>query len=362
MKKTTAGAILALSAAALVLGPMPSFGTGGLSLKVDSAYAKNNKSNANSGNHGNSGNAGGNSGNHGNAGGNSGNNGNSGKNGNAGNANGKSSVSTQSASIATSPSTANGKSGKQKNLHALLGGLNSLKRNPDALLNSNDPRMKALVQYATDLANTQFDLEQALAAANAAVTDAQTALTTAQGTYDTALADFNTAVGAAGLTSYDTTSPYDYTNQDNTTYDALTQHLADLQASPVTDPTDPNYDAYTAEVQSLQTLLGGAEATALNTATTDLATADTNLTTAQGVQATAQTNYDSAASTDFQIDGTATSLASLDAAILAGANPNFSWKYGDITPEMQQWIEDTLGVGSSTGVVDTIYSGLTPTP
>jgi len=348
---------------------------------IQPAFARGggNSGGGNSGDsHGNSGGSHGNSGgSHGNSGGNSGSGGggsgnsnakSGGSNSHAGTAPGqnKSSGNTATsnanapvkANAVTTPSTLNGNSGKEKKLHALLGGLNSAGRSVTALLNSNDPRMVALVQYATDLANTQYSLEQAVTVANAALADAVAAQTMAQSTYDAALTAFNTAVTDSVLTSYD--GKYAYTDPASTTYDALAAHLTDL-GTVDTSSMDATTFAYSDEVTALTTLVKGPEASTLQTATTDLAAANGDVTNATDNLTAAQSNYNTAASTNFQVDGTSTSLDSLNAAILAAANPNFEWKYGTPTDEMVQWVGDALGVGPSTGVVDTIYNDLATT-
>jgi len=316
------------------------------------------------GSHGNSGGSGGNSGNHGNSNSSSGGSnshastapGQNKSGGNSASGNGNSGDGAVDTAGITTPSTTNGKSGKEKNVRAQAGGLNSLLRDPTALLKSKDKRLLALVQYASDLATTQYDLEQAVAKAQATLTQALADQTTAETDYYNTLSDALTAMNAT-LTSYD--SSYDYSNPTNTTLDALNQHLQDLTDNPITDTSDPNYDAYMAEVGLLTSLTGDTTlqdaATAWDTANTDVSTAQTDLNSAQ-------TTYSTAASTDFQIDGTSTSLDSLDAAILAGANPNFATKYGTPTDELVQWVENALGVGSSTGVVDTIYGDLSSSP
>ncbi len=167
---------------------------------------------------------------------------------NSGNAN------TVKVNAVATPSTLNGNSGNEKNLHALLGGLNSAGRNINGLLKSNDPRMAPLVQYATAVANTQYSLQQAVADANAALTDALTAQTTAQSTYDTALSAFDTVVAgdqALVLVRHDLRL---HPTLANTTYDALAAHLHRLTTN--VDPTpsvDPALTAYNTEVAALTT-------------------------------------------------------------------------------------------------------------
>jgi hypothetical protein len=188
------------------------------------------------------------------------------------------------------------KADKTKNLNSQLGRLNSLKRNVNGLMNSSDPHMAGIRDYVR---------------ANAALDEAEAALAIAQGNYDTALGDYNTLVGGTTFGGYD---GYVYPD---TSLATLEGRLETLEGAPITDPADPLYAAYTAEVTSLQAVLESEQALALGTATTELADAEDDVT-----EATAGT-------TD----------ADLQAALADAAN-----KDGDITPEMLAWAKAQLGI------------------
>ena len=126
---------------------------------------------------GNNGNAGGNGGNAGNAGNSS--HGNSGLNGKAlGTGRNSSDTDTQDNDL-TNNGQADSKTviqdgAREKNLHAVLGRINSIGRNVNGLMNSKDPHLAAIRTYvlnSVELANAQTAADAARAAYDAALAD-----------------------------------------------------------------------------------------------------------------------------------------------------------------------------------------------
>jgi hypothetical protein len=206
---------------------------------------------------------------------------------------------------------------KPKNFNAKLAGLNSLKRNYHAYLNSQSPRMAAIRDFV--MASAEFDLaREDVAEATAALAEAQ--------------ADFAAAVNAAGLTPYDgAVGVYD-----DPTVDSLEARLADLTAADET-VDDPALDA---EIAAVEGLLGSAEATAV-------ADAETSLDEAELAAETAAVGTDDEA---------------LRAALLDAANDNRVAEYGDdyVDQEMMDWAKDLLGVGDAYGKIDEVRETLEP--
>lgn len=188
------------------------------------------------------------------------------------------------------------KADKTKNLNSQLGRLNSLKRNVNGLMNSSDPHMAGVRDYVK---------------ANAALDAAEAALTVAQGNYDLALSDYETLVGGMTFGGYD---GFIYPDS---TLATLAARLTTLEGAPITDPADPLYAAYTAEVASLQAVVDSEQATTLGTATTALGGAQDDVTAAT----------------------VGTTDADLQAALVAAAN-----KDGEITPEILAWAKTQLGI------------------
>lgn len=286
--------LVTLSSFAFIVAPIGLVGTG-------AALAKG----GNSGSHGNSGSNTSSSGSHGNSdsGGNSGSHGNSGSNGNSGiraRTHAKNSNATNSGAHTSLVSTQSAVGNtKEKNLNAMLAGLNSLHRNPNALLHSRDPRMVGIVNYAKAVVTYETSLTSAITDAQASLMDAQAAI------------------------------------------DTLNAQLATLQAAPVDETTDPDgYADWQAQIEAINTQITAAQDT---------------LQTAQDDVTVAETAYANAQAADFQ-DSPVTDETALTAAIIAAANRNRVTQYGAgyPTPQMITWVENAIGVGSSTGIIDTL--------
>ena len=207
---------------------------------------------------------------------------------------------------------------KEKNLNAKLAGLNSLKRNFHAYLNSADPRMAAIRDYA--LASVEYEnllASEEYAALETALNDAQLAFGTAvQGleSYDALYADIATAEDLTGRRDELDTAILDLEGQ--LTGDATAD--ADIQAQ---------IDALTLERDAVQAVLD-TEGSALQTAQSDLYTLVGDL--------------------DEQ-----TSDDALIAALLAAANDNRVAEYGEdayIDEDILAWAKELLGVDGETEV------------
>lgn len=206
---------------------------------------------------------------------------------------------------------------KPKNFHAKLAGLNSLKRNYHAYINSQSPRMAAISAFVVASANLDLANEDTAKAA-AALAEAQ--------------ASFAAAVEMAALTPYeDAVGVYD-----NATVESLTARLADLNAATVA-PED--LAAWEAEVSAIEGLLDSAEANAV-------AEAEASLDEAELAAAAAEVGTDDEA---------------LKAALLDAANENRVSEYGDdyVDDEMMGWAKDMLGVGDAYGKIDEVRDSLT---
>ncbi|MEP9398226.1 hypothetical protein [Mesorhizobium sp. KR2-14] len=196
---------------------------------------------------------------------------------------------------------------KEKNLHAKLGGLNSLKRNVNAFINANDPKFAAIRSYV--MASANYDLTQAeLAKATAALAAAD--------------AKFAESVGA--IEPYD-----DFSYTADLTAADLEARLGDLNAI---DPStlDANVAAaIAAEIDALRSALD--MAAAVGEAKAQVA----DLEVRQAEQMEAITDE------------------ALTAALQAGANPNRV-----VDQEMVDWAKDVLGVGATYGKIDQVREAL----
>jgi hypothetical protein len=192
---------------------------------------------------------------------------------------------------------------KEKNLKARLAGLNSLKRNYHAYLNSQAPRMASIRAFV--LASAKLDL-------------ANERLTTAQ-------AEFAARVSAAEIEPYDgAVGVYD----DPTLAD-LQDRLDQLEHASVA-PED--LDAWQAEKSSLESLLDSAEAEAVGRAEDEAERA--------------------ALGTDDQ---------ALRQALLDAANKNRVAQYGEenyVNDDVMNWAKDVLGVGDHFGKIDEVREDL----
>jgi hypothetical protein len=191
--------------------------------------------------------------------------------------------------------------GREKNLHARLGGLNSLNRNYQAYLNARDPKFAAVQAYV-------------LAAANSELTAA--ALAEAAAALELAREEFDALVSAI--------EPHD-----DFSY-ATDLTAADLEAR----LTELDSDAATAlegEIEALAAALESPEFGALTE--TQQAVADLEATLAE----------QEAATTD----------EALQEALQLGANPN-----REVDEEMVDWAKDVLGVGDTYGKIDQVREAL----
>ena len=191
---------------------------------------------------------------------------------------------------------------KPKIFNAKLAGLNSLKRNYHAYLNSQSPRMAAISAFVVNSA--EFDL------AREDVVRADMALAEAE-------ADFADAVDVAAPVPYDGAIGV----YDNPTVDSLTQRLSDLNNAVV---AEEDLAAWSAEKATVESLLDSAEAEAVAEAETSLDKAELSAEAAS-------------VGTDDQ---------ALEAALLDAANKNRVAQYGEdyVDDEMMDWAKDLLGV------------------
>jgi hypothetical protein len=187
--------------------------------------------------------------------------------------------------------------GKERNIHAQLAGLNSLKRNINGLMNSADPRMAGIREFVI-----------ASAEAEAALAD----LKAAEEALDDATSAYVALVDGLGLTVYDPV--------------ALQERLDAVEADLLLDPDN---QALLDEQLALTTALQSAELAALYDATA-------TFNAAQQAAATA---------------GAAADEDSLRAALLMAANENrVSDSY--LTDDIMTWAYGILGVGDQNGLID----------
>ncbi len=202
----------------------------------------------------------------------------------------------------------------RRNLHARLGGLNSLKRNINGMMNSADPRMEGIREYIRASAEGET-LAGDLEAAQTAVSDAESAL-------DTYLAETLSENGG---------DPAAY---EDLSAEALEARLDELTADPLAEG-DEGYEEWLAETNALTDTLNTIEADETYANLTDsLATAEDDL-------AATQESVDSV--------GDTTSEESLIAALQEAANPNSDGEFDD---DLLEWAREQLGVGEHDGLID----------
>jgi hypothetical protein len=203
---------------------------------------------------------------------------------------------------------------KEKNLNAKLAGLNSLKRNFNAYLNSNDPRMIEM---------------RAFIEASIAYEDAVKSAADAQKLLDEAKLAFATLAGQ--IVSYD--GAFDYTAA---TVGDMSTRLEALNAIDVTTLAAEQVVALDAEKLALQSALDSDEAKNLAAAETTAAEAETAV---------------------ADLAGTADDAA-LTEALMAAANKNRVAEYGDayVDAALLDWAKNLLGVGDAYGKIDEIRS------
>lgn len=203
---------------------------------------------------------------------------------------------------------------KEKNLNAKLAGLNSLKRNFNAYINSNDPpiiEMRAFIE------------------ASIAYEDAVKEAADAQKLLDDAKLAFATLAGQ--IVSND--GAFDYTAG---TVGTMATRLEALNLVDVTLLTAEQVVALDAEKLALQSALESEEAKTLAAAETTAAEAETAV---------------------AEMAGTADDAA-LTEALLAAANKNRVAEYGDayVDAALLDWAKNLLGVGDAYGKIDEIRS------
>jgi hypothetical protein len=253
----------------------------------DVAFAKS----PNSSQHGNNGNG----------------NGRSGERGNSSNAHANRG---QTASVETQ-AVAPGQT-KERNIHALLGGLNSLQRNVNGLMNSSDPRMDQFRSFVE--ANANFEL------AVAALEEATQALEAAGAGYQTYVGDLLVA---------NLLDPSAYADLSVETLQARYDEIALLEPL----EGDPLYD----EMLALDAVLGAVGASQ------QLA----DLQSAQSI-------FDAAAIEAAAAEA-GTGEADLVAALLDGANPNRVYTEEEMA-RMVAWANEVLGVGDFNGTIDDLLA------
>lgn len=213
----------------------------------------------------------------------------------------------------------------KRNLNAELGGLNSLKRNINGLMNSSDPRMdgiRAFIIASAESEQIQLQLADVLSSAGAA---------------ETALIEyFTTAFADLGG---------DISTLEDLSLEGVQARLDVLNAT-VPLEGDPEFEAWTAEVETLTLALE-----ALQNDTT-LATLQDELAAASGKAVETQALADElAAATDEQ---------SLIEALLLASNPNRVAAAGDayISPEIIAWANEILGVDELNGLIDAYLASI----
>ena len=194
--------------------------------------------------------------------------------------------------------------GSKRTLNAELGRLNSLKRNINGLMNSNDPKMAGIRAYV--IANgTLVDAQATLAVAGADLTSAQNA--------------YIALVTSLGVGSYPNLTPA-----------GLQSELDSVNAALAVSTDDPALLAQQAALTDAITAINASpELAALITASEDIVAAE------DGV---------------FEAE-LAVSEDALREALLVAANPNRrSEDY--LTPEIMAWASNELGVGDANGLID----------
>lgn len=263
----------------------------------------------------------------GNGGGNGGGGGSDGSPGGSGESHGKSAESHGNsaksdggADSGVAVATASRKTGQgaqsEQNLHAQLAGLNSLKRNVNGLMNSADPRMEGIREFVL---------------AGAALEGALDDLEKAKAAYEDAKDAYFDLLGTFSLSPYDD-DPDAYSD---VSVPALEERLADLRDLDLADD-DPDYDAWLAEIESLENAIPALEASEELAALTD-----------------ADEALDDAAEAAKTAEG-ATDDEALKEALLLAANDNRVAQYGDdyVTDDILDWAKSVLGVGDANGAID----------
>jgi hypothetical protein len=192
---------------------------------------------------------------------------------------------------------------KEEKLNARLAGLNSLKRNYHAYLNSQDPRMASIRAFV--LASANLDI------ANEKLTAAEAA--------------FAARVTAAELEPYDDAVGV----YDDPTLAELQDRLDQLENATVA-PED--LDAWQAEKAALESLLDSAEADAL-----------------------------AQAEDRAELASVGTDDEALRQALLDAANRNRIAQYGEenyVNDDVMDWAKDVLGVGEDFGKIDEVRETL----
>jgi hypothetical protein len=195
-----------------------------------------------------------------------------------------------------------------KNLNARLAGLNSLKRNYHAYLNSQSPRMTSIRDFVMASANLDIANEN-LAAAQA---------------------EFDAELAEAELTPFD--DPLDRAGiYDDPSLTDLEDRLADLEAVDPASLTPAEQAALEAERTALESLLDSEEAT--------------NLAQAEDAAEAATVGTDDKA---------------LRQALMDAANKNRIAQYGDdyVNDDVMNWAKDVLGVGEDFGKIDEVRETL----
>lgn len=194
--------------------------------------------------------------------------------------------------------------GSKRSLNAELGRLNSLKRNINGLMNSNDPKMAGIRAYV--IANgTLVDAQETLAVASADLTTAQSA--------------YIALVTSLGVGGYPNLTPA-----------GLQGELDAVNAALAAAPEDATLlEQQAALTSAIATINASPELAALITASENIVVAEDGVFEAE-----------QAVSEDV-----------LREALLLAANPNRrSEDY--LTPEIMAWASNELGVGDANGLID----------
>lgn len=234
-------------------------------------------------------------------------NGRSGERGNSANAHGNRGHTASVETQALAPGQT-----KERNIHALLGGLNSLQRNVNGLMNSSDPRMDQFRSFVEANANLELAL--------AALEEATTALETADGAYQSYVGELLVANGL---------DPAAFAGLDVPTLQARYDEIAALEPL----EGDPLYDEMLA-LDAVLVEVGASQQLA------DLQSAQSIFDAAAGEAAAAEAG---------------TGEADLVAALLDGANPNRVYTDEEMA-RMVAWANEVLGVGDFDGTIDDLLA------
>lgn len=204
----------------------------------------------------------------------------------------------------------------ERNFHAQLAGLNSLKRNVNGLMNSSDPRMEGIRAFV-----------QAGAALEVAIAELEKATVDLGNANDAYLQ----LVESLGLEPYDG-NPDAY---EDLSVSGLQARLTELEQIGLVED-NAEYDAWQAEIAKLEAAI---ETLELSPELSELEAAIAAFAAANEAVETAEAEVGDGA---------------LREALLLAANDNRVAQYGEeyVTDEILGWAKSVLGVGDANGAID----------